>query len=77
FLSEVPVDPLHGGPLVYRLAADAPGSFELYSTGVDGVDDSSKAPPEVRASMRTPRNTFEDGRDYLPDRRREIVYPDQ
>ncbi|MCP3902562.1 MAG: hypothetical protein GY715_02915 [Planctomycetes bacterium] len=77
FLPEVPADPLHGGPLVYRLAADAPGGFELYSTGVDGVDDSSKAPPDARDAMRIQGDAFEDGRDFLPERRRKFVGPDR
>lgn len=43
FLSSVPIDPMSGKPLCYRLNAD--GSFTLYSTGEDGKDDGGDPTP--------------------------------
>lgn len=40
FLDQVPIDPMSGQPLCYRLNAD--GTFVLYSTGEDGKDDGGK-----------------------------------
>jgi len=41
FLSTVPLDPMSGGPLRYRLTAA--GGFTLYSVGEDGRDDGGNA----------------------------------
>jgi hypothetical protein len=43
FLTTVPVDPMSGKPLCYRLNMDA--SFVLYSTGEDGKDDGGDPTP--------------------------------
>jgi hypothetical protein len=43
FLASVPMDPMSGKPLCYRLNAD--GSFTLYSTGEDGKDDGGDGTP--------------------------------
>jgi hypothetical protein len=40
FLAQVPIDPMSGRPLCYRLNPD--GTFVLYSTGEDGKDDGGK-----------------------------------
>jgi hypothetical protein len=43
FLTAVPMDPMSGKPLCYRLNTD--GTFVLYSTGEDGVDDGGDPRP--------------------------------
>jgi hypothetical protein len=43
FLTTVPIDPMSGKALCYRLKAD--GTFVLYSTGEDGKDDGGDATP--------------------------------
>jgi len=43
FLASVPMDPMSGRPLCYRLNAD--GTFVLYSTGEDGKDDGGDGTP--------------------------------
>jgi hypothetical protein len=43
FLSEVPRDPMSAQPLRYQVAPD--GSYTLYSTGTDGVDDGGDPKP--------------------------------
>jgi hypothetical protein len=43
YLSAVPMDPMSGKPLCYRLNAD--GTFTLYSVGEDGVDDGGDPNP--------------------------------
>ncbi len=43
FLASVPMDPMSGKPLCYRLNAD--GTFTLYSTGEDGKDDGGDGTP--------------------------------
>ena len=43
FLAAVPMDPMSGKPLCYRLNAD--GTFVLYSTGEDGKDDGGDGTP--------------------------------
>jgi hypothetical protein len=43
FLAAVPMDPMSGRPLCYRLNAD--GTFTLYSTGKDGKDDGGDGSP--------------------------------
>ena len=48
FLAAVPLDPMDGRPLRYRLDAD--GSFLLYSVGEDGVDNGGDPSPVVNAS---------------------------
>ena len=40
YLKHVPIDPVNGKPLVYRLKPD--GSYILYSLGENGVDDGGK-----------------------------------
>jgi hypothetical protein len=37
FLSSIPIDPIDGKPLRYRMQSD--GTFLLYSVGVDGTDE--------------------------------------
>ncbi|HAV62417.1 MAG TPA: hypothetical protein DCY13_08650, partial [Verrucomicrobiales bacterium] len=37
FMSAVPIDPGDGQPLRYRLNTD--GTWQLYSTALDGIDD--------------------------------------
>jgi hypothetical protein len=41
FLAAVPIDPMTGKPLCYQLNAD--GTFALYSTGTDGIDNRGDA----------------------------------
>ncbi|NNM24594.1 MAG: hypothetical protein HKO59_01190 [Phycisphaerales bacterium] len=55
----VPVDPLHGGPLVYRRDPARVGGYVLYSTGYDATDDSADLP-----AVRTGGATH-DGKDVL------------
>ncbi len=43
FLAAIPIDPMSGQPLRYRLNAD--GTFVLYSVGEDGHDDGGDATP--------------------------------
>jgi hypothetical protein len=43
FLASVPLDPMSGKPLCYRLNAE--GTFTLYSTGEDGKDDGGDGTP--------------------------------
>ena len=45
FLLAVPIDPMSGKPLGYRLKQDR--TFVLYSTGEDGKDDGGDATPTV------------------------------
>ena len=47
FLSQVPIDPMSGKPLCYRLNPD--GTFVLYSTGEDGKDDGGKGGMDFRS----------------------------
>lgn len=47
FLAAVPLDPMSGKPLCYRLKAD--GTFVLYSTGQDGKDHDGDATPMTPA----------------------------
>jgi hypothetical protein len=51
FFSAVPIDPMSGEPLRYRLNPD--GSFLLYSVGEDGKDDSGDA------NLSSPAKTFD------------------
>jgi len=78
FLPAAPVDPMHGGPLIYRRVADAPGGYDLYSTGIDEVDDSNTAPePDARVSLRDRNSAYARGRDFEPNREREILEIDE
>ncbi len=47
-LAEVPADPTHGGPFLYRLIENDPNgrAYLLASTGVDQTDDSASAGPD-------------------------------
>jgi hypothetical protein len=45
FLSAVPLDPMNGKPMGYRLKADR--TFVLYSAGEDGKDDGGDATPTI------------------------------
>ena len=58
YLASVPMDPMSGNPLCYRLNAD--GSFVLYSTGKDGKDDGGDATPVTPG-----KNGFWAGRDAV------------
>ena len=49
FLAAVPIDPMSGQPLRYRLNAD--GSFVLYSVGEDGRDDGGDPNPPQPVSQ--------------------------
>ncbi len=49
FLTDVPLDPMSGKPLCYQLKAD--GTFVLYSTGADGVDNGGDATPTAGAKF--------------------------
>ena len=49
YLRAVPIDPLAGEPMHYRLHSD--GTFTLYSVGRDGVDDGGD--PTLTSSART------------------------
>ena len=49
FLAAVPIDPMSGQPLRYRLNAD--GSFVLYSVGEDGRDDGGDTNPPQPVSQ--------------------------
>jgi hypothetical protein len=44
YLAELPVDPVNGGALGYRL--EAGGRYLVYSVGLDGTDDGGKPAPE-------------------------------
>jgi hypothetical protein len=50
FVAAVPLDPMSGAPLRYRLNSD--GSFMLYSVGEDGKDDGGDPQPIADASSR-------------------------
>jgi len=47
FISRLPVDPVNGGPLKYRLIDQ--NHYVLYSVGEDGVDDGGKPISKVKA----------------------------
>jgi hypothetical protein len=49
FLASVPMDPMSGKVLCYRLNAD--GTFTLYSTGEDGKDDGGDGTPRDGGSI--------------------------
>ncbi|MHC5114840.1 MAG: hypothetical protein ACYTGP_10485 [Planctomycetota bacterium] len=73
FLPAKPIDPTHGGPLVYRLEEAAPGGYELYSTGVDEIDDSGSAPDFLaRELYRDPNSVTAPGKDFRPRRTRDV-----
>ena len=52
FLSAVPLDPMDGKPLRYRLSET--NTFLLYSVGLDGKDDNGDVSPQMPGS----RNFF-------------------
>lgn len=65
YLSNLPVDLMDGKPLRYR--AEPPGSFTLYSVGIDGYDDGGDA-QEASASTQPPTYSFGGGG-------RDLVWP--
>ncbi len=74
FLPAMPLDPMDGRPLRYRLHAD--GSFLLYSVGVDGVDNGGDPTPPAPAPSKPPViGGFDPGDAGAWYRARDAVWP--
>lgn len=56
FISRLPVDPVNGGPLKYRLLD--PDRYLLYSVGPDGVDDGGKPISKAQAKEDVPQGDW-------------------
>jgi hypothetical protein len=67
FISTVPLDPVDGNPLRYRLNPD--GSFVLYSVGENGVDDNGDSSEILKSASPKPR------RFSVWYKRRDAVWP--
>ena len=48
FFTDIPTDPTHDGPFIYRLLSDDSRGYILYSTGVDQTDDGGKMDKDIR-----------------------------